>query len=77
MYEENLLEAILIKKDASARTFLRKMNYAYDFQKKDIESYYRERKKDAWLKYRQRLRATQNARRMRTNERDKDRDIPK
>lgn len=45
MYEENLLEAILIKKDASARTFLRKMNYAYDFQKKDIESYYRERKK--------------------------------
>lgn len=28
-------------------------------------------------KYRQRLRATQNARRMRTNERDKDRDIPK
>ena len=24
---------------------LRKMNYAYDFQKKDIESYYRERKK--------------------------------
>ena len=45
MYEENLLEAILIKKDASARTFLRKMNYAYDFQKEDIESYYRERKK--------------------------------
>ena len=45
MYEENLLEAILIRKDASSRTFLRKMNYAYDFQKKDIESYYRERKK--------------------------------
>ena len=28
MYEENLLEAILIRKDASSRTFLRKMNYA-------------------------------------------------
>lgn len=43
--KEELLEALLIRKDAASRQFLRRMNYAYDFQKKDIESYYRERKK--------------------------------
>lgn len=43
--QEELLEALLIRKDAASRQFLRRMNYAYDFQKKDIESYYRERKK--------------------------------
>ena len=43
--EENLLEAILIRKSAAEKTFLRKINYAFDFQKKDIESYYREKRK--------------------------------
>ncbi|MBO5337958.1 MAG: hypothetical protein J6A94_12610 [Lachnospiraceae bacterium] len=42
---ENLLEAILIRKDAMGKGFLRRLNYAYDVQKKDIEAYYREKKK--------------------------------
>ncbi len=41
---ENLMEAILIRKAAAARYFLRRINYAYDFQKKDIETYYREKR---------------------------------
>ena len=41
----SLLESILTRKDALSRTFLRRINYAYDFQKKDIKSYYREKKK--------------------------------
>ena len=43
MTKESLLEAILIRKNASARAFVRRINYAYDFQKKDIEDYYREK----------------------------------
>lgn len=43
--KENLLDAILIRKNAAEKGFLRKINYAYDFQKKDIESYYREKRK--------------------------------
>ncbi|MDO4261265.1 MAG: hypothetical protein Q4C82_04235 [Eubacteriales bacterium] len=42
---EQLLEAILIRKETAAKLFLRRVNYAYDFQKKDIELYYRERRK--------------------------------
>lgn len=42
---ENLLDAILVRKYAFEKGFLRKINYAYDFQKKDIESYYREKRK--------------------------------
>ena len=30
----------------SVPTFLRKINYAFDFQKKDIENYYREKRKE-------------------------------
>ena len=44
--KENLLEAILIRKEAAEKLFLRKINYAYDFQKQDIESYYREKRKE-------------------------------
>ena len=41
----SLLESILTRKDTLSRTFLRRINYAYDFQKKDIKSYYREKRK--------------------------------
>ena len=44
--KENLLEAILIRKEAAEKLFLRKINYAYDFQKQDIETYYREKRKE-------------------------------
>ncbi|MFR5354682.1 MAG: hypothetical protein ACLTI1_00180 [Clostridia bacterium] len=30
----SLLESILTRKDALSRTFLRRINYAYDFQKR-------------------------------------------
>lgn len=43
--KENLLEAIVIRKETAEKHFLRKINYAYDFQKKDIESYYREKRR--------------------------------
>ncbi len=43
--EENLLEAILIRKASASKHFLRRLNYAYDFQKTDIEAYYREKSK--------------------------------
>lgn len=42
---ENLTESILTRKETAQKHFLRKLNYAYDFQKKDIEEYYREKKK--------------------------------
>lgn len=42
---ENLLEAIISRKQTASKHFLRKMNYAYDYQKKDIETYYREKRK--------------------------------
>ena len=42
---ENLLEAIISRKQIASKHFLRKMNYAYDYQKKDIETYYREKRK--------------------------------
>lgn len=45
MTEENLLQAILVRKSAAAKLFLRRLNYAYDYQKKDIEAYYREKRK--------------------------------
>ena len=44
--KENLLEAILIRKGTMEKNFLRRLNYAYDFQKKDIEEYYREKKRN-------------------------------
>ena len=43
--KENLLEAILIRKSAIGKNFLRRLNYAYDYQKRDIEAYYREKRK--------------------------------
>ncbi len=42
---ENLTEAILIRKETAQKHFLRRLNYAYDFQKQDIEAYYREKRK--------------------------------
>ncbi|MBS6397849.1 MAG: hypothetical protein KH452_11990 [Clostridiales bacterium] len=42
---QNLLQVILTRKDMAAKLFLRRLNYAYDYQKKDIENYYREKKK--------------------------------
>ncbi len=43
--KESLLETLLARKSAAAKLFLRRINYAYDFQKKDIEEYYRERRR--------------------------------
>lgn len=42
---ENLLQSILLRKSSASRLFLRRLNYAYDYQKKDIINYYRERRK--------------------------------
>ncbi len=42
---ENLTESILTRKETAQKHFLRRLNYAYDFQKQDIEAYYREKKK--------------------------------
>lgn len=41
----NLTESILTRKETAQKHFLRRLNYAYDFQKQDIEAYYREKKK--------------------------------
>lgn len=46
MATESLLETLIYRKNAAEKTFLRKINYAFDFQKKDIESYYREKRKE-------------------------------
>lgn len=43
---ENLLQAILVRKSSMEKNFLRRLNYSYDYQKKDIEAYYREKKKE-------------------------------
>lgn len=43
---ESLLETLIYRKNTSEKTFLRKINYAYDFQKQDIENYYREKRKE-------------------------------
>lgn len=45
LMQENLLEVLLQRKSTAAKSFLRRINYAYDYQKKDIENYYREKKK--------------------------------
>ncbi len=44
--KESLLETLIYRKKTAEKTFLRKINYAYDFQKKDIENYYREKRKE-------------------------------
>lgn len=44
--KESFLEALIDRKNATEKTFLRKINYAYDFQKSDIENYYREKRKE-------------------------------
>ena len=43
---ESLLETLIYRKNTAEKTFLRKINYAYDFQKQDIENYYREKRKE-------------------------------
>ena len=45
LMKESLLQTILVRKGAAAKAFLRRINYAIDFKKKDIDEYYRERKK--------------------------------
>lgn len=42
----SLLETLVYRKNTAEKTFLRKINYAYDFQKTDIENYYREKRKE-------------------------------
>ena len=42
----SLLETLVYRKNTAEKTFLRKINYAYDFQKSDIENYYREKRKE-------------------------------
>ena len=42
----SLLETLVYRKNTAEKTFLRKINYAYDFQKNDIENYYREKRKE-------------------------------
>ncbi len=44
--KESLLETLIYRKNSAEKTFLRKINYAYDFQKADIENYYREKRKE-------------------------------
>lgn len=44
--QESLLEALIYRKNAAEKAFLRKINYAYDFQKADIENYYREKRRE-------------------------------
>ena len=45
LMQENFLESVLIRKETAQKHFLRRLNYAYDFQKQDIEAYYREKRK--------------------------------
>ena len=44
--KESLLETLIYRKNTAEKLFLRKINYAFDFQKKDIEDYYREKRRD-------------------------------
>ena len=44
--KESLLETLIYRKNTAEKTFLRKINYVYDFQKADIENYYREKRKE-------------------------------
>ena len=46
MSKISLLETLIYRKNTAEKTFLRKINYAYDFQKNDIENYYREKRKE-------------------------------
>lgn len=45
LVQENFLESVLTRKETAQKHFLRRLNYAYDFQKQDIEAYYREKRK--------------------------------
>ena len=44
--KESLLETLIYRKSTAEKLFLRKINYAFDYQKKDIEDYYREKRRD-------------------------------
>ena len=44
--KESLLETLIYRKNTAEKLFLRKINYAFDYQKKDIEDYYREKRRD-------------------------------
>ncbi|MGN0342470.1 MAG: hypothetical protein ACI4DO_06735 [Roseburia sp.] len=46
LYEENFLEAMLQKKEAASRYFMRKINYAFDIQKHEMFEYYKNREKE-------------------------------
>ena len=45
-FAESLLETLIYRKNTAEKLFLRKINYAFDYQKKDIEDYYREKRRD-------------------------------
>lgn len=47
LYKENILEALLYRKEAGSRYFLRKLNYAFDFQKHEMFQYYKDRRDEA------------------------------
>lgn len=42
--ESNLLQAILYRKDSGRRGFIRKINYAFDIEKREMFEYYREQR---------------------------------
>ena len=45
--ESALLQAILARKDSQKRAFIRKLNYAFDIDKKRMFEYYREQRRHA------------------------------
>lgn len=47
MQKENLLQALLYRKENQSRLFLRKINYAMDIQKHEMFEYYRDRRNQA------------------------------
>ena len=46
--EAELLQGILYRKDAGCRGFLRKLNYAFDIEKRAMFDYYREQREKAY-----------------------------
>lgn len=43
LQEENLVETLLVKKAAASKYFMRKINYAFDYQKHEMFEYYKNR----------------------------------
>lgn len=45
--ESNLLQAVLYRKDSGKRGFIRKLNYAFDIEKREMFDYYRQQRMQA------------------------------